>query len=83
MSEPRYIHRDPNTGQVLGHYAHPNTHAQERVEEDHPDILAWQAERVAVKAAHMERKAQLDPAKLIARIAALEAKVESLLRDRS
>ena len=75
MSEPRYIQRDPATGKVLGHYEHWHDYAQEKVSDDHPDILAWRAKIAANKAAYMERKAKLDPEKLLARIEALEAQL--------
>lgn len=72
MSEPRYLQRD-ETGKVVGHYAHPHPYAQEEVPEDHPEVLAWRARIEAAKAAYLERKARLDPEKLLARIEALEA----------
>lgn len=77
MSEPRYLQRDPNTGEVLGHFSHPHDYAKEEVPEDHPAILAWQAKRAAVRAAYMERKATLDPEKLLARLEALEARLKA------
>lgn len=44
MKEKRYIQRD-ETGKVCGHFAHPHSYAQEEVDEDHPDIAAWDAAR--------------------------------------
>jgi len=72
----RYLQRDPD-GKVIGHYAHPHDYAQEAVADDHPEILAWHAKRVADKAAYMARKADLSPEKLLARIAELEAKLKA------
>lgn len=77
-NEPRYIQRNPATGEVLGHFAHPHPYAQEQVPEDHADIRAWNAKRRAEKTANMERKARQDPELMLARIEALEA----LLADR-
>lgn len=75
MSERRYIQRNA-AGEVIGHYSHPHEYAKEEAPEDHPDILAWRAKIAAAKTAYMQRKADLDPEKLLARIAALEAKLK-------
>lgn len=72
----RYIRRDKKTGKVNGHFANPNPEALEEVADNHPEILAWNAERVAAKVAYLERKAKLDPEKLLARLEALEAKLK-------
>ena len=77
MSEKRYIKRDPATGEMLGHYSHWHDYATEVVEEDDPEILAWQAKKVVLEAAYMERKAKLDPEKMLARIEALEVQLNT------
>lgn len=74
MSEPRYVQRDED-GNVIGHFANEQPYAKERVPPDHPDILAWNVKRKAAQAEHMKRKAELSPERLLARIAALEAKL--------
>lgn len=71
MSQLRYIQRDLD-GKVVGHYAHPHPYATEEAAPNHPDIVAWQAKRDADKAAHIARRAEMSPDKLLARIAALE-----------
>lgn len=73
MTESRYLQRDA-TGKVVAHFANAQPYATECVPDDHPDLLAWRAQRVADKAAYMTRKALLNPAALLARIEALEKK---------
>lgn len=38
----RWLQRDKN-GEVIGHFANPQSYATEEVPPDHPDILAWNA----------------------------------------
>lgn len=40
----RYIQRDEN-GNIVGHYANPQPYAMEEVQDDHPDIAAWQLKK--------------------------------------
>jgi hypothetical protein len=74
----RYIQRHPVTGEVLGHYAHEHPYATEAVDDGHPDILAWAADRQREKDDYMRRKAQSNPEALLARIAELEARLTKL-----
>lgn len=74
MSEPRYVQRDED-GNVIGHFANEQPYAKECVPPDHPDILAWEAKRATAQAEYLRRKAELSPERLLARIAALEAKL--------
>ena len=71
----RFIHRD-SSGKMLGHYANKQSYATEGVPEDHPDIVAWNEARDKLKRDAEERKARLDPEKLLARIEALEARLK-------
>lgn len=73
----RYIQRNAQ-GSVVGHFANEQPYAQERVADNHPDILAWSRRIADAKADYMRRKAMASPDVLLARIAALEAEVSSL-----
>lgn len=70
----RYVQRNA-LGEVIGHYANEQPYASESVSDDHPDILAWQAKRIAAKEEYMRRKAELRPERLLSRIAELEAQL--------
>ncbi len=73
----RYVQRDRD-GNLVGHFANPQSYAAEEVADDHPDILAF-AQRIAdAKAAYMTLKAAASPAVLLAEIEALKAKVADL-----
>lgn len=62
----RYIQRDEH-GALLGHYAHPHPYALEEAPDDHPDIVAWQAQREATAAPSLAE-----------RVLALEAELRAL-----
>jgi hypothetical protein len=70
----RYVQRD-GKGRLIGHFANPQPYAQERVADDHPDIVAWDAGRAWTGPSASEREATL-----MARIEALEAKLAKLAK---
>lgn len=74
----RYVQRDPATGEVTGHFSHPHPYASEEVADDHPEILAWRAKRLAAQDAYLKQKALTRPEVLLPRIAALEAELAKL-----
>jgi hypothetical protein len=45
----RFVQRDPASNKIIGHFANPQPYAQEELADDHPDILAYKAEREAAK----------------------------------
>jgi polyhydroxyalkanoate synthesis regulator phasin len=70
----RYVQRDPNTKLVVGHFANPQSFAQEELPDDHPDIIAYAQRRLS--------ESNVDPVKdridaLEARIADLEARIKT------
>lgn len=67
----RFVQRD-NDGKLTGHFACEQTFAREAVPDDHPDILAWEADR---KAQHEADRRDNSP---MARITKLEAELERL-----
>lgn len=68
MSEVRYVQRDPNTGEITGHFSHAHPYASEELPEDHPDLQAYRARREA-------QRRQVSPLReIMDRLAALEAK---------
>lgn len=66
----RYIQRDVQ-GKVVAHFAHWHNYATEEVPDDHPDILAWYADRERAKTAAPGAEA---------RIAVLEAELARLAK---
>lgn len=80
----RFIHRSPD-GTMLGHYANPQEFRTEEVEHDHPDIVAWQKAKDARVKKRGRQRADPEAKKIKAlteRLAALEAQLEALTRDR-
>lgn len=82
----RYIQRDAN-GKVISHHSQPQTmrdgtpYATEEVADDHPDILAWHAERERQRQEHIAAKEAklVDQESTAARIRSLEEQVTTLI----
>jgi hypothetical protein len=66
----RYVQRD-NYGKVIAHFANEQSYAQELLNEDHPDLIAYRAER-----ARQREEAKVQSPTV--RIKALETKVRWL-----
>lgn len=75
--EPRYIHYDPD-GKMLGHYANQHSFTSGPVPPDHPDILAWEDKRKSEQEAFEAKARENSPDRLMAKIAALEARLAKL-----
>ena len=74
----RYLHRDKD-GAVLGHYANRESYTEaEPVADDHPDLVAWKKKRQEEIRAYQERKAQLNPERLLGLINDLQTEVKKL-----
>ena len=67
MPEPRYVQGDPVSGEILGHFANPQSYATEAVPPDHPDILKWNA-----------KMTRAGPPGILNRINALEMEIAKL-----
>jgi hypothetical protein len=69
----RYIQRE--AGVMVGHFANPNSLAQEAVPDDHPDIVAWNTERRERRGKKQEVSISLQE-----RVEQLEAQVAELTK---
>ena len=78
----RFVQRDKD-GKLLGHFALEQSYATEMVADDHPDILAWKAERQARELAALAASPKVQMPVLEERISRLEERVASIESGRS
>lgn len=74
----RYVQRDA-AGNVVGHFANPQSYAREAVPDDHPDLATWQRQREALRPKPEDALSVRVPA-LEKRVRELTTQVEQLLK---